>query len=276
MKFSTVFVLGLAGFVAAKGNKQDSANSTGTSTKSQCKQVSKLTAITDLAANTTKLADKLKNNATKIAEFQAKAATATTELNTLKANTTLMDSCNVIFAQQDMVQSCEKMVEIEKANEIINNATLLAKVTDNNATKADAFKAKVASKAADLSALQSNTTLTDFCSVVQTKATCKSMAKLAKEQALAANTTALNDKLNGDADKVSKFQAKVQKKVAAMEAMMSNTTLLDACQSLGVTLSSAATNATTDSKSAAVSVKSLAGGQIFALVSAFVYALTML
>lgn len=192
MKFSTVFVLGLAGLVAAKGNnKQENANSTGTSTKSQCKQVSKLTAITELAANTTKLADKLKNNATKIAEFQAKAANATTKLNTLTANATLMDSCNVIFAQEDMVQSCEKMVEIEKANEIINNATLLAKVTDNNATKADAFKAKVASKAADLSALQANTTLTDFCAGLQTKATCKSMAKLAKDQALAANTTAL-------------------------------------------------------------------------------------
>ncbi|KAJ4412561.1 hypothetical protein N0V82_008738 [Gnomoniopsis sp. IMI 355080] len=274
MKFSTIFVLGLAGFVAAKGNKNDATNSTGTSTKSQCKQVSKLTKITDLAANSTKLADKLKNNATKIAEFQAKAATATTELDTLKANTTLMDSCNVIFAQEDMVQSCDKMVEIEKANQIINNATLLAKVTDNNATKADEFKAKVAAKSTELSALQSNTTLTDFCSGLQTKDTCKSMAKLAKEQALAANTTALSAKLNGDADKISKFQAKVQKKVAAMADMMTNTTLIDACKSYNITLSAAATS--TDSKSAGVSVQALAGGQIFALVGAFVYALTML
>lgn len=66
-----------------------------------------------------------------------------------------------------------------------------------------------------------------------------------------------------------------------MQTMMSNTTLLDTCQSLGISISSAATatNGTTTSnnaKSAAVSVKSLAGGQILALVSAFVYALTML
>lgn len=188
MKFSSVFVLGLAGLVAAKGDK---GNSTGTSTKSQCKQVAKLTAITDLAANTTKLAEKTKNNATKIAEFQAKASTAATQLSTLSSNATLMTACNVIFAQEDMVQSCEQMDEIQKANEIINNATLLAKITDNNATKADKFKAKVAAKAADLSALQSNTTLTAFCAGVNDKATCKSMAKLAKEQALAANTTAL-------------------------------------------------------------------------------------
>lgn len=61
---------------------------------------------------------------------------------------------------------------------------------------------------------------------------------------------------------------------------MANTTLTDTCQSLGITISSAATasnsSSSSDSKSAAVSVKSLAGGQIIALVSAFVYALTML
>lgn len=191
MKFSSAFVLGLAGLVAAKGHQDNASNSTGTSTKSQCKEVSKLTSITELAANTTKLADKLKNNATKIAEFQAKAATATTELSTLQSNATLMTACNVIFAQEDMEESCGQMAEIQKANEIIANATLLAKVTDNNATKADAFKAKVASKADELSALQSNTTLTTFCAGLQTKATCKSMAKLVKEQALAANSTAL-------------------------------------------------------------------------------------
>lgn len=92
-----------------------------------------------------------------------------------------------------------------------------------------------------------------------------------------------------DAAKVAKFQAKVTKETSRFSAMTSNTTLLDTCQSLGIqvaatsgTTSAAAAAAagnTTDSsnaKSAAVSVKSLASGQIFALVAAFVYALTML
>lgn len=60
--------------------------------------------------------------------------------------------------------------------------------------------------------------------------------------------------------------------------MMSNTTLMSTCQSLGIT--GAATNTTSSSssksKSAGVNVQSLAGGQVFALVSVFAYALTML
>lgn len=56
---------------------------------------------------------------------------------------------------------------------------------------------------------------------------------------------------------------------------MSNSTLMSTCQSLGIT--GAATNTTSSkSKSAAVNVQALAGGQIFALVSVFIYALTML
>lgn len=92
-----------------------------------------------------------------------------------------------------------------------------------------------------------------------------------------------NTKFNGDATKVSNFQAKVSEKAQKLSTMMSNTTLMDTCQSLGIsTAATTTTNTTTsqstsnDSKSAAVSVNALAGGQIFALVSVFVYALTMM
>lgn len=193
MKFTSTIVLALAGFAVAKGGKNNKGNSTrdATSTKSQCKQVSKLTQITDLAANATKLAQKADNNATLIAEFQAKAATAATKLSTLSSNATLMAECNVIFAEEDMVNDCETMAKIEIAQEIVNNATMLAKFTDNNATMAAAFQAKVAAKQADLSALDSNATLTAFCAARDTMSSCKSLAKLSKQQALAANTTAL-------------------------------------------------------------------------------------
>lgn len=191
MKFTSAIILTLAGFAVAKGGNNKAANSTGTSTKSQCRQVEKLTALTEIAANTTKLDKITKGNATKAAEFQAKASTAATQLSTLQSNTTLMDSCNQIFAAQAMTQSCAEMASIEEGQKIVANQTLLDKVTKNNATKADAFKAKVAAKAADLSALQGNTTLTAYCSTLSDKAACKTMAKLNKEQALAANTSAL-------------------------------------------------------------------------------------
>lgn len=188
MRFTSFIVVALAGLVAAKGNKHHNGTA---STKDQCKHISKLTKITDLAANTTKLAEKADNNATLIDAFKAKAAEATTQLATLTTNATLMDACTVIFAENEMEDGCEKIAKMEKANAIVANETLLAEHTDNNATKAEAFKAKVVSKAADLTALSSNTTLTSFCQAWSDKQACKSMAKLEKSQALAANTTAL-------------------------------------------------------------------------------------
>lgn len=63
--------------------------------------------------------------------------------------------------------------------------------------------------------------------------------------------------------------------------MMSNSTLMDTCKSLGISAAASANSNTgskssSSSKSAGVSVSPMAGGQIFALVSVFVYALAML
>lgn len=135
MKFTSAILLALAGSAIAKGNNK-AANSTGTSTKSQCKQVDRLTELTNLAANTTKLDKVTKGNATRAQEIQAKAATAATELATLQSNTTLMTACNQIFAVEDMQDACDEMSSIEEAQLIIANQTLLDKKTKNNATKA--------------------------------------------------------------------------------------------------------------------------------------------
>lgn len=192
MKFTSAIVLTLAGFAVAKGGNNKAAdNANGTSTKAQCKQVEKLTFLTDVAANTTKLDKITKGNATKAAEFQAKASSAAGELQTLQSNATLMGECNTIFAAQKMAQQCGEMASIEEAQKIVANQTKLDKITKGNTTKADDFKAKVAAKADTLTQLQANTTLTTYCSSLDTKAACKTMAKLAKEQAEAQNTTAL-------------------------------------------------------------------------------------
>lgn len=188
MKFISVVVLALTGSAIAKGGN---GTEKATSTKAQCNQVQKLTKMVDLAANTTKLDEKTKGNATKAAAFTAKAADAKTKLATLTSNSTLMDACTTIFSAEDTASDCAKMVGLQMLMKVAANDTLLNKKTDGNTTKADAIKAKATSKAADLTALQSNTTLTTICSGLETKFACAVMSKMQKESSLAGNTTAL-------------------------------------------------------------------------------------
>lgn len=187
MKFFSALVVAMASVAIAKdANKTD-----GTSTKSQCNQVSKLTKLVDIAGNSTKLDKVTKGNATKAADIQAKASQASTKLTELQSNATLMTACDQIFAVQDTEDACDKMQGLQKLNALIANQTALDAKTKGNTTKADAIKAKAQEKAADLTAMEANTTLTSFCAGLSDKQSCKSMAKLAKEQEFAANTTAL-------------------------------------------------------------------------------------
>lgn len=187
MKFLSALVLAMASVAIAK----DGNNTDGTSTKSQCKQVSKLTKLMDIAGNSTKLDKVTKGNATKAADIQAMASQMSTKLTELQSNTTLMTACDQIFAVQDTEDACDKMQGLQKLNALIANQTALDEKTKGNTTKADAIKAKAQEKAADLTAMESNTTLTSFCAGFSDKQSCKAMAKLAKEQEFAANTTAL-------------------------------------------------------------------------------------
>lgn len=90
-----------------------------------------------------------------------------------------------------------------------------------------------------------------------------------------------NEKFNNNATKISKFQAKLSSKAEKINALMSNTTLMDTCKSLGITTaattSGSTSGSTTDNKkSAAVSVSALGAGHVLALVSVFAYAVAML
>ncbi|KAH8743394.1 hypothetical protein F5883DRAFT_477122 [Diaporthe sp. PMI_573] len=279
MKFLSTLVVAMASVAIA----QDNNKGNNTSTKSQCKQVAKITKLMDIAGNSTKLDKVTDGNATKASEIQAKASQAATKLTELQSNTTLMAACDQIFAVQDTEDACEKMKGLEMLNALVANQTALDEKTKGNTTKADAIKAKAQEKAADLTAMQGNATLTSFCAGFQDKQSCKAMAKLTKEQEFAQNTTALNEKFNGDADKISKFQAKLSSKAEKVNALMSNQTLMDTCNSLGITTASTTTGASTssgsttdDKKSAAVSVNAMGAGHVLALVSVFAYAVAML
>lgn len=189
MKFISALVLAMAGVAVAKGGNN-------TSTKSQCNQVQKLTKLMDVANNQTKLDKITDGNTTKADAIKAKAQEKMADLTTLQGNTTLMAACDQIFAVQDTEDACEKMKGLEQLQALVANQTALDAKTKGNTTKADAIKAKATEKAADLTAMQGNATLTSFCAGFQDKQSCKSMAKLAKEQEFAQNTTALVSSLH--------------------------------------------------------------------------------
>ena len=185
MQLTNLFVsLLLTTAVAAKGKNGTSTKAV--TDKSQCKEIQALTKIINLAANETKLADKTDNNATLIAEFQAKASTAATTLATMESNTTLVSTCNVIAAAERTEDDCEDMTSMEKLIALAANETALAAKTKNNATKAEAIQAKASAASTKLATLQANTTLTDTCS---TMAADKAANKAAKQAAQSSSSS---------------------------------------------------------------------------------------
>lgn len=175
MQFTNFFVtLLLTSAVAAKGNKTTTKT---VSDKSLCKQMASLEATVSLAANTTKLDAKLKNNATKIAAFEAKASTAATDLATMQANTTLVSTCAVIAASDKVQNTCESMTELSKVVALAANTTKLAEKAKNNETKIAAYHAMASTAATKLATLNANTTLTEACATITTAKEAKKAAK---------------------------------------------------------------------------------------------------
>ena len=66
---------------------------------------SRLEKLIATAGNETKLAEKTKNNATKIASFKEKATEAQTKLDTMMSNTTLVDACAAITSAKEASQA---------------------------------------------------------------------------------------------------------------------------------------------------------------------------
>jgi hypothetical protein len=173
MQFTNLFVtLLLTTAVAAKGKNGTSTKSV--TDKSLCKEMASLTKLVALASNETKLADKTNNNATKIAEIQAKASDASTQLTTMESNTTLVSTCAVIAAAQKTEDDCDQITSMTKLVALAANETKLADKAKNNATKIAEYQAKASAAAVKLQTLQANTTLTDACtSIASAKAAAK-------------------------------------------------------------------------------------------------------
>jgi predicted nucleic acid-binding Zn-ribbon protein len=174
MQFTSIFVsLLLSTAVVAKSNSTTKA----VSDKSLCREMASLNKLVALAANTTKLDEKAKNNATKIAEIQAKASDAATQLSTMTSNATLVSTCAVIDAAEKTQNTCDEMNSLQKLVTLASNETALADKAKNNATKIAALEAKASTAATKLQTMTTNTTLVSACSAI---ASSKAAAKAEK------------------------------------------------------------------------------------------------
>ncbi|ORY58574.1 uncharacterized protein BCR38DRAFT_460881 [Pseudomassariella vexata] len=127
--------------------------------KDACDDMEDMEKMIEKASNPTKLADKFDNNATKIAEFKAKASDAVTKLADMQGNTTLLAFCSV----QNDISSCKKMAKLEKTIAKAGNTTYLNSKFDGNATKIAEFQDKAAKAQIKLDALMANSSLMDTC-----------------------------------------------------------------------------------------------------------------
>ncbi|KAI0011304.1 hypothetical protein F4779DRAFT_238169 [Xylariaceae sp. FL0662B] len=141
-----------------------------------CGDIQKIEKMMAIAANDTKLNNKLDNNATKIDEFKAKASDMAAKLTDLQSNGTLTTFC---AAQRD-VENCESMKGLQKLIAKASNQTALDAKFEGNTTKAEKFKAKAAEAQTKLDALMSNSTL---------MATCSSLSQTQTQQGSTNNTS---------------------------------------------------------------------------------------
>lgn len=163
---------------ARKGSKNGTekaknGTSKGNSVNKVCGKMAKLTKLTELANNQTKLdslMSKGKLNQTEVDKIKAKAANATQTLQTMSSNTTLVQECQVVDAHQKLVGTCKKMKQLTKLADLANNKTAMdafmakKKLNDTQVAKLDERIANATTKLKDM---QANTTLTSACSQIQ-------------------------------------------------------------------------------------------------------------
>jgi len=266
---SFVFSLLLATSVAAKGNKTHETKTL--SEMGECKEMVRLNALVDLASNTTKLDKVTKNNATKIAEIQAKASTASTTLKTLQSNSTLVSACAVIDAQEAEDDSCQETFALQRFVKFAANSTAVATATKNNATKIANIQLEASKAASKLQTLTSNSTLQAACPAVMQKDECDSMKMLQKFVDVANNQTKLDALAKGNTTKEAEIKAKAATAQTKLTAMQSNATFTAACTALensdkgtSSTSSSSSSNgiSSTSTKSAASILKNSGVGAV--------------
>jgi hypothetical protein len=139
-------------------------------------------------------------------------------------------------------KQCSEMSRLTKLVALVNNATKLSELeTKHNMTaaKITELKASAANATTRLTELQSNSTLTSQCAIVDAgeklKGQCKEMKSLTKLMDVAGNATALSEmatKKNWTDAEMAKFKAHAANATMKLTKLTSNTTLVAACETI--------------------------------------------
>ncbi|KAL9113387.1 MAG: hypothetical protein Q9227_002428 [Pyrenula ochraceoflavens] len=187
-----------------KGDGQRAAKN-GTMSNSldhQCAKMASLEQLSKLAANQSKVDEivaKKKLSDTKAADFKAKVANASTELQAMQSNTTLVSDCGVVDAHFKLKVQCNEMDRLMTMKQIAdNNATALTdfltkhKIDSKNQTAVNHVKEKAANSTMRLNKLMSNSTLMSDCEGLKAEQQKGSSSATQSGSAQAASSTSMS------------------------------------------------------------------------------------
>lgn len=250
MQFFNLVVLAMAGVAAAASDPNNA----------KCRQMARLERLEKLAGDDAKLNRKFMNNGTKVADFKKKVNDNKAKLAELKKDTNLVNVCAQKKAVRQETFQCYRMVGMQRFEKMVNNQTMLDKVTKNDKTRADALKKKVEENKEKLNKLQTNATLTQFCAGVHTKHQCSRMARLTtkveRDQKIVNDQAALDNRFKKDGVRINLFKARAARDQQKLNEMKGNQTLTNACNAISQQKKATAPN-TNEKKSAAVAVQSM-------------------
>jgi hypothetical protein len=201
----------------------------------KCDELFFLEKLDNLVSNSTALAEKTQNNATKIADLQAQASKDASKLADLKSNQTLIVECEILAAEKKLERDCFELLKLEGFLKFASNATEVSTRAKNNGTRINEIAAEASKSAAKLQELQSNATLVAICLVVDAhkkeKFQCEEIKGLQKFLTFTDNSTALAEKTKNNATKIEEIKAKSSKAADRLAKLLNNATLVSDCDS---------------------------------------------
>jgi hypothetical protein len=154
---------------ARKNGNNTRTDNSGQSLKKTCKKMRKLNMLTALAANQTKLDEWVARGmltAAKADKIKEKASKATTKLESLQSNSTLVSQCAVVNAEIEINKQCKQMGTLTKLAALAHNETAMAEFETRrglNEKLIEKLREKIQDASKTLKKMQANTTLADFC-----------------------------------------------------------------------------------------------------------------
>lgn len=157
----------------ARKNGNKTMHHGGNPTQKACKEMQKLEKVSSLGNNQTRLDELVaakKLDASMVDAIKTKAAEATTKLQTMTSNTTLVGECAVIDAAMKTAGECRSMKMLSKLSMLAGNKTALDAMIAKeklNGTQVDKLNQKIMKADTKFKAMSSNTTLTQICSAMK-------------------------------------------------------------------------------------------------------------